>query len=519
MPTATLFQLLSAVLGILLLVLLVRLRQAANAKDVLLAQQQALRAGELAQAAHARAQDAEEHRQQLARYQPIVDVEAERDRVQVAMAAERAQVLQALDKARAQAEVEQARLTQAARATRDQLLAKLTTEEDALRARLQQVHQQKRQADDEATALLRQVDVLRREVKALDEQAALQSFGFYESKYSFDTSTSYQLELTHIRDSQKRLITAKTAAICETDWTVNGSITEGRKLTNQTLKLMLRAFNGECDAAVAKVKYNNVHAMEVRIRKSYEVVNSLGVVRQASLTEPYLDLKLKELYLAHEYQEKLQAEKEEQRQIREQMREEEVAQREIEKAQQEAEKEERRYADALRKAQEEVGKAVGAKQEKLLAEIAQLQQRLAQASSNKERAISRAQLTRSGHVYIISNIGSFGEDVYKIGMTRRLEPMDRVRELGDASVPFHFDVHAIIYCEDAPQLENQLHREFHQRRVNQVNHRKEFFRVSLAEIATAVRQHHAEIEFTLAAEAVDYRKSQSLLATYSQPVA
>ncbi|RZJ92980.1 MAG: DUF4041 domain-containing protein [Hymenobacter sp.] len=161
-------------------------------------------------------------------------------------------------------------------------------------------------------------------MKALDEQADLQSFGFYEPKYSFDTSTSYQLELTHIRDSQKRLITAKTAAVCETDWTVNGSITEGRKLTNQTLKLMLRAFNGECDAAVAKVKYNNVHAMEVRIRKSYEVVNSLGVVRQASLTEPYLDLKLKELYLAHEYQEKLQAEKEEQRQIREQMREEEV---------------------------------------------------------------------------------------------------------------------------------------------------------------------------------------------------
>jgi hypothetical protein len=172
----------------------------------------------------------------------------------------------------------------------------------------------------------------------------------------------------------------------------------------------------------------------------------------------------------------------------------------------------------LRKAQEEVGKAVGAKQEKLLVEIAQLQQRLAQASSNKEQTISQAQLTRSGHVYVISNIGSFGEDVYKIGMTRRVEPMDRVRELGDASVPFHFDMHAIIYCEDAPQLENQLHREFHQRRVNQVNHRKEFFRVSLAEIAIAVRQHHAEIEFTLVAEAVDHRKSQSLLATYSQPV-
>ncbi|RZJ93336.1 MAG: DUF4041 domain-containing protein [Hymenobacter sp.] len=515
MSTTTLFEVLSAVLGVLLLVLLLRLRQAGKAKDAALEQHNVLKAEELAQVAQAREQDAEAHRQQLARYQTIVDVEAERDRVQVVTATERAQVLRELAEARTQTESEQARLTKAAQITREQILAKLTTEEDALRAKLQQLHQQKRHADEETTTLQRQVNALRTELKALDEQAALQSFGFYESKYSFETSTSYQLELAHIRDAQKRMITAKTAATCDIDWTVNGSVVEGRKQTNQTLKLMLRAFNGECDAAVAKVKYNNVAAMETRIRKAYEVINSLAAVQQAMLANTYFELKLKELYLAHEYQEKLQAEKEEQRQIREQMREEELAQREIEKAQQDAEKEERRYAEALRKAQEEVGKAAGAKQAKLQAEIEQLQLRLAQASLNKERAISRAQLTRSGHVYVISNVGSFGEDVYKIGMTRRLEPMDRVRELGDASVPFHFDVHAIIYCEDAPLLENQLHKEFHKRRVNQVNHRKEFFRVSLTEIAEAVRQHHAEIEFTLAAEAVDYRKSQSLLADYT----
>jgi hypothetical protein len=515
MTTTILFELLSAVLGILLLVLLVRLRQAAKDKSAAIEQQQLLRTEELTQAAQTRAEDAETHRQQLARYQTIVDVEAERDRIQAATTTERTQVMQELAEARAKAEAEQALLTRSAQATREQVLAKLTVEEDALRAKLQQVQQQKRKADEEATTLQRRVDSLLIELKALDEQADLQSYGFYQAKYSFETSTSYQLELTHIRDSQKRMITAKTAATCTIDWTVNGSVVEGRKQTNQTLKLMLRAFNGECDASVAKVKYNNVGAMETRIRKAYEVINSLAAVQQASLAKDYLDLKLRELYLAHEYQEKLQAEKEEQRQIREQMREEELAQREIEKAQQDAEKEERRYAEALRKAQEEVGKAAGAKQAKLQAEIELLQERLAQASLNKERAISRAQLTRSGHVYIISNIGSFGEDVYKIGMTRRLEPMDRVRELGDASVPFHFDVHAVIYCEDAPQLENKLHKQFHQRRVNQVNHRKEFFRVSLTEIAEAVRQHHAEIEFTLAAEAVDYRKSQSLLAAYT----
>jgi hypothetical protein len=512
MATSTLLTILCAVLGILLLVVLFRLWQSGKTATAAREKLQSLHAEELSQIAQARVQDAEAHSQQLARYQTILDVEAERDRILASTESERSRILRELAEAQTQAQEEQAHLTKAAQANRDQILTRLSAEEDALRANLQQAAQQKRQVSNELDALQKQVDVLRSELKQLDEQADLQSFGFYKPKYSFETSTSYQLELAHIRDAQKRMITAKTAAVCDTDWTVNGSVSEGRKQTNQTLKLMLRAFNGECDAAVAKVKYNNVGTMETRIRKAYDVVNSLVVVQQASLAHAFLDLKLKELYLAHEYQEKLQAEKEEQRQIREQMREEEQAQREIEKAQQDAEKEERRYAEALRKAQEEVGKAAGAKQEKLQAEIALLQERLAQASMNKERAISRAQLTRSGHVYVISNIGSFGEDVYKIGMTRRLEPMDRVRELGDASVPFHFDVHAIIYCEDAPQLENLLHRQFHQRRVNQVNHKKEFFRVSLTEIAEVVKQQHAEIEFTLAAEAVDYRKSVALQA-------
>jgi hypothetical protein len=277
------------------------------------------------------------------------------------------------------------------------------------------------------------------------------------------------------------------------------------------LKLMLRAFNGECDAAVAKVKYNNVQVMETRIRKAYEVINSLAEVQTCYITWDYLSLKLEELYLAHEYQERLQEEKEEQRRIREQIREEEIAQRELEKAKLDAEKEENRYAEALRKATEEAQRAVGEKQQKLMWQVEELQRRLAEARTNKERAIARAQMTRSGHVYIISNVGSFGEHVYKIGMTRRLDPMDRVRELGAASVPFSFDVHAIIYSEDAPSLENKLHRLFHQRRVNLINERKEFFRVTIEEIAQAVRENHGEIDITLGAEAVEYRKTLAML--------
>jgi len=310
------------------------------------------------------------------------------------------------------------------------------------------------------------------------------------------------------------MIKDKKAAVCRTEWSVGGSVKEGKKMTDNFLKLVLRAFNGECDAAVMKVKYNNIKTMENRIRKTYEDLNKLSQTTHCEITSRYLDLKLQELWLTYEYQEKKYQEQEEQRIIREQMREEEKALRELEKARQDAEREERRYQEALEKARRDVESATGKAQEKLLSQIEELQKRLAEAEANKERAISQAQLTKSGHVYIISNIGSFGEDVYKIGMTRRLEPMDRVKELGDASVPFPFDVHAMIFCENAPELESRLHRHFNNRRVNKENERKEFFRVSLEEIVRVVRETDeelrickSEVTFTKLAEAADYRKT------------
>lgn len=310
------------------------------------------------------------------------------------------------------------------------------------------------------------------------------------------------------------MIKDKQAAVCHTEWSISGSVKEGKKMTNNFLKLILSAFNGECDASVAKVKYNNVQTMENRIRKSYDKLNKLSETTHCEIASRYLDLKLQELWLAHEYQERKHQEQQEQRIIREQMREEEKAQKELEKAKKDAEKEERRFQKALEKAHQEVESATGKAQEILLGEIEELQKRLAEAEANKERAISQAQLTKSGHVYIISNIGSFGEDIYKIGMTRRLEPNDRVKELSSASVPFPFDVHAMIYCENAPELESRLHKCFDDRRVNKENQRKEFFRVSLDEIVRAVNETDEElgvckskIIFTMIAEATDYRKT------------
>jgi hypothetical protein len=284
-------------------------------------------------------------------------------------------------------------------------------------------------------------------------------------------------------------------------------------MVREQVQLMLRAFNGECESLILKVKYNNVNKVDIQIQKVCEQVNKLSGSMQCYITKDFLNLKIKELFLAHEYQEKRWAEEEEQRQIREQMREEERARREFERAQQDAEREAQKYELALEKARHDVEQATGEKHARLVGEIERLSLLLTEAEARRERAISQAQLTRSGYVYIISNIGSFGEDVYKIGMTRRLDPMDRVRELGDASVPFTFDVHAMIYSNDAPTLENTLHRTFDERRLNRVNSKKEFFRVTLEEIRKVAVQHRADIHFTLAAEAIEYRKTQAILST------
>jgi hypothetical protein len=450
------------------------------------------------------------------RQQGLAGIEAERTRLQAEvarLAAEQVQSTQTLQEQRrlGSAEVEAIRL----RAVEAQNQAI-----ESFRAQQTAMQEQQSRSAAEMESLQLNINRLREEIKPLDEEAHLQSFGFYKPRYNFATSGEFQIALDRIRDQQKWMIKNKSAAVCHVEWTVSGSRAEGRKSTNQTLRLILRAFNGESDAAIAKVRYNNVEVMEARINKAWEVINSLVGVQQCEIVLPYLELKLNELYLVHEYHEKLQDEKEEQRRIREEMREEEIAQRELERAQIEAEKEEARYAQALSKARADVERAVGEKQQRLLTKIGELQRLLDEAHANKERAIAQAQMTRSGHVYVISNIGSFGEHVYKIGMTRRLDPMDRVRELGDASVPFHFDVHAIIFSEDAPGLENALHRKFNDRRVNRVNERKEFFRVTIEEIEQVVRQHHGEVRFTLAAEAADYRKTLAMVqAAVPLPVA
>lgn len=350
------------------------------------------------------------------------------------------------------------------------------------------------------------------EIKIYEENLDTIEYGMHAPSFEFDSSERYKLKITEIRDRQKEMIREKTAVYAKTDWAVGGSKTEGKKMIHRIVKLALRSFNGECDAAIANVRWNNYNQMESRIQKSRDTINELCAWSGCYITSEYLGLKLEELNNVYLYAEKKQAEKEEQRAAAERIREEERAQREFEKAQRDAEKEEQRYNVALEQAKLDLEHAHGEKVNKLNDKIAELQARLLEAQKNKERAISMAQQTKCGHVYVISNIGSFGENVYKIGMTRRLDPTERVKELGDASVPFGFDIHAMIYSENAPKLENELHKKFWENRINYVNDRREFFKVDLEEIEKVAIENNAAVEFIKIPEAREYRETLSIKA-------
>lgn len=350
-------------------------------------------------------------------------------------------------------------------------------------------------------------DNLVRNVAIYNEEIELAELGFYKPHYSFDTSSNYKKELEKIRAQQKDMLTKKTAIVCATEWAVHGSKAKGATMANRGIRLSARAFNNECDAAIANTSWNNAARIEQRIIKAFEAINSTNQSLDIKITQEYLNLKLAEFRLAYEYQEKKRQEKEEQAAIRQQMKEDAKLEQEMEAAI----KEEGRYEQLLEKAKNEAEKSTGDKLSNLEKQIADLTATLASAHEKAERAKSMAQQTRAGHVYIISNVGAFGDGVFKIGMTRRLEPEDRVRELGDASVPFGFDIHAMIYSEDAPTLENALHKAFESHRINLVNGRKEFFKIAPEYIEKEVLKKFPTANFINSPEAREYKETLAIL--------
>ena len=369
-------------------------------------------------------------------------------------------------------------------------------------------------------------DVLREELEALEDNLQdLKSeldlytriedfvgFGIFETpEYLHEMPERYEAEIRRVRERQRELIMNGEAVELAEDIEINGSSKTGSAVLSGQAKLILRAFNIECDILIEKLNPGNFDRTLERIEKVAEGLEKTSVSLATGITLPFIDLKFEECRLVYEYKLKKAEKDEEQRLIREQMREEQKAIREYQKAIADAEKEERIYRDLLEKARQKLQTVHQDEKGELEARILVLEAQLKEAEAKEERAKSMAEQTRRGHVYVISNIGSFGEEVYKIGLTRRLDPLDRIRELGDASVPFLFDVHAIIFSEDAPALEAALHQRFHHARVNAVNRRKEFFNVSLDEIRSAAMELAGdEIDFRTTVAADEYYETRRL---------
>jgi hypothetical protein len=338
---------------------------------------------------------------------------------------------------------------------------------------------------------------LEQQVAIYDERLAFAELGVYEPHFEFTDSDAYKARISAVRERQKAMITAKQATLCPTEWTVEGSKAKGATMINRQTRLTLRAFNNECEAAIANVRWNNVVAMEKRILSASDAINKENNSLNLALNQDYVALKIEELRLTHEYREQLKREKEERAELARAEREEKRLLAEADAA----EREEARYRELLERAKREADGDGNRRR------IEELEAALAEAHAASERARAMAEMTRSGYVYIISNVGSFGEDVIKIGLTRRLDPDDRIRELGDASVPFGFDIHAMIYSDSAPALEAALHKEFAERRINTSNVRKEFFRVSLDEVEAAVARLAPEAGFFKDREAQEWHET------------
>lgn len=376
--------------------------------------------------------------------------------------------------------------------------APITSVETEVAALRQKAVDLQRALDDTRTIYSEKRAILKKleqQIAVYDERLSFAELGVYEPHFEFNDSEGYKQEIIRIRDRQKAMVSNKTSTHCPTDWQVDGSRTKGQTMINRQIRLTMRAFNNECEAAIANTRWNNVNAMEKRIINAAKQIDKANESMNLRISEEYIGLKLDELHATHEYRERLKTEKEERAELARAEREEKKLLAEAEAA----EREEERYQKLLEKARSEAGVDEG--------RIAELEAALSEARALSERARAMAEMTKSGYVYIISNIGSFGEDVVKIGLTRRLEPDDRVKELGDASVPFGFDTHAMIYSDEAPALESALHKEFSDRRVNAANMRKEFFRVSLEEVREAVQRLAPSASFFSDREAQEWHET------------
>ncbi|WP_285122245.1 DUF4041 domain-containing protein [Lactococcus petauri] len=328
----------------------------------------------------------------------------------------------------------------------------------------------------------KELNQLRRDIALANDEIGLQEFGFFERKYNFVSSVKYKVELSNVRMAEKIMVKNNEAGIIIQPLTMDGSANKGKTMQKQLIKAAIRGFNGEADAILTKISSSNLEQKLSAIEKSWEQLNKIYAKNFIQINHKYLELKKDELRLAAEFELKKQEEKDKLREEKEREKEERKLQAELAKQRQKYDKDITQFSNAILLAENKLKNASEYEIGELKKQIEQYKLKINELSNEKEELNTKFSNAKAGYVYIISNIGSFGEGIVKIGVTRRLTPTDRVDELGSASVPFKFSINALIFNDDAFDLETRLHKHFDKYRVNKFNNRKEYFRVDLEKI-------------------------------------
>lgn len=383
---------------------------------------------------------------------------------------------------------------------RGTLAAMGVTERDALQREIELMRQERARVNGDLLQTQAELSEARREVVETRDQALLQEVGIYQYSHPLDDAATYKSHLAVLTDQIKAMARTGDAIVGSTSWTVNGSVAEGGKMIKEFSKLMLRAYNNEADAAVRVMRPYALASAKARLDKAATTISKLGKTMSIYIAVPYHELRLRELELTADYLARVAEEKERERDERARLREEAKARAEYEREQERLAKELAHYETALA-ALRSNGDATAA--EEAAARVAEIRDAI-------EGINRRAANARAGYVYVISNVGSLGRNMVKIGMTRRLEPMDRVRELGDASVPFRFDVHALFFSDDAVGVETRLHQALAARRVNMVNNHREFFYATPLDVKSLLERIEGNLlRYTEEPEALEWHQSQN----------
>ena len=339
-------------------------------------------------------------------------------------------------------------------------------------------------------ALKQQIDILNNMLKGFQTKPIVED----TNEYTYETSKEFDDQLKEIRRKQKVMVKNKEAMIHDTNWTIDGSSTKGNKLMKDIAKLALDSFNDYCDNLVVRLRYSGIDKAKENIANKYTKINKLLSSFCTRISAEYLNLKYDEVQLKCLFLQKKEEEKEEIRRREAEIREQLKLEEEIKKAQEKIQYEQTQFATEIARLQEQLNNEQG-NNKVIMKQLKKLQDKIAKLEEKKKDVLNRQINRKAGWVYVISNDSFEGKEVYKVGTTRRLEPLTRVAELSSASVPFKFKVNSIIFSEDCFALETALHKALDNKRWNLVNKHKEFFVCSLNEIKQEVLKHNPTATF------------------------